>query len=95
MTWKVAAAKERLSELLRHAEQVPQQVFNRDRLVAVVLGPLDFADFERWRAERKGSVADAFSRLRAELAELDYELPVTPRTTRRNDFLDVLDELPG
>lgn len=37
MTWKSAQAKQNLSRLIRAASSEPQQIYNRNRLVAAVI----------------------------------------------------------
>jgi prevent-host-death family protein len=93
--WTIARAKQRFSELLRAAQRAPQAVYNRDRLVAVVVDAADFRVMAeaRQKAARR-SVGDAFAELRAICAQDDYILEVPERTTRANAFADILDELP-
>ena len=42
MTWSVAEAKARLSEVLNQTQQEPQVIENRGREVAVVLSMADY-----------------------------------------------------
>ena len=37
MSWSIAQAKQRFSELLRQAAEAPQLIFNRERMVAAVI----------------------------------------------------------
>jgi hypothetical protein len=91
--WTVAYAKERLSEVLREAQREPQPIFNRDRLVAIVLNPEEFAAFEAWRRRKQaGSLADAFRELRDLCREEGHELTSPERIDRRNPFAEALDE---
>jgi prevent-host-death family protein len=91
MRWKVAQAKQKLSEVLRCAEAEPQEIFNRDRVVAVVLGAKDMKAFRNWQAERDPSLAEALAEARRICAEEDYTLPVEPRRDRDNAVLQVTD----
>jgi prevent-host-death family protein len=96
MRWRVAEAKEKFSEVLRAAGGEPQEILNRDRLVAVIVDPETFREFEAWRHRRKErTLGDAFAELRQLMRDEDYEFEIPPRRDRPNAFLEVLDELPG
>jgi len=86
MTWKIAQAKQNLSRVIRAAATEPQQIFNRDRLVAAVISGETLAHFEAWRRERQRSMplTEAFAELRALCAEEDYEFPEVLRQDRPN-----------
>jgi prevent-host-death family protein len=91
MAWSVAAAKQRLSELLRNAAEEPQTIESRSRPVAGVVAADEFLEFEAWRSARRArSVGDAFAELRALTAGAGYRLHLPTRKDRRNDF-----RLPG
>ncbi len=92
MQWKVAKAKQQLSELLRQAASEPQQILNRDKVVAVVLGPREMEAFERWRKiNTRPSLAQALAKAQEICAEEDYVLPHEPRRDRDNSVLMVND----
>lgn len=91
MSWKVGEAKQRFSEVLRKAEDEPQLIHNRERLVAAVIGPTDTKEFLAWREGRRASVADALAQARQICAEEDYALEVAPRVDRENPMLLVAD----
>lgn len=87
MTWSVAAARQKFSQLLRSAAQEPQTIRSRSRLVAVVLAPDQFKEFEAWRADRQArSLGDAFAELRSLAAHSGYRLRLPGRRDRRNGF---------
>ena len=92
--WKVAEAKEKFSEMLRWAAKTPQQIFSRDRLVAVVLGPETFESFENWR-ERQNSVTvgEAFGVLRTLCSEEGYVLEIPARVDRANRFAETIEDV--
>ena len=94
MKWSIANARKRFSELLSSAVEEPQAIYNRDRLVGAVVDPETLAEFQAWRAKRKGaSLGKAFAELRRISAEERYE-PVWPeRRNRENPFVNALDEL--
>ena len=91
MSWKVAAAKQKFSEVLRRAAREPQLIHNRDELVGAVIGPDDTAQFLAWRARRATALADAIDEAQRICAEEDYRLELPPRTDRPNALLQVAD----
>lgn len=89
MDWNVAAAKAGFSELLRQAQSVPQRVFRRQQLVAVVV---DVSMFERLQENGKRSVrtlAEAAAEARAVLAGEGFELEIPARRDRDAAFGEV------
>jgi len=94
MEWKIAEAKQKFSELVKAAEDEPQWIFNRDKLVAAVVPAEDLNAFLDWRRQKQGeTLGDAFAKLRRICEEEDYTLDIPPRHDRPNPFPDVLDEL--
>lgn len=92
MNRRITEAKQRFSEIVRRTAEEPQLIYNRDRLVAVMVQPEDFRGYEAWREEReRRTVGDAFAELRAICAEEGYELPPSPREDRPNPFAGALD----
>ena len=91
MVWKVADAKQRLSELLRSAAEEPQTIYSRSRPVAVVVAGATFEEFRVWQAERKArTVGAAFAELRSLTKGSPYVLVVPKRRNRRNAFSGAL-----
>ena len=82
--WKIAAAKENLSEVLRKAETEPQEILNRDRLVAAVIDADSYRAFAEWRRAQHSSIADAFAELRQ--SSDGYVLKTAPRRNRRHEL---------
>ena len=96
MNWKIADAKQRFSEVVRRSADEPQLIYNRDRLVAVIVPPQAFRGYEEWRQEREQrTVAEAFAELRAICAEEEYELELPERSDRSNPFAEALDDRAG
>lgn len=96
MKWNIAKARERFSDLIRGAKEAPQPIFNRDRMVAVVIDPRAYEEFETWRrAQKKMSLADSFGELRRICEEEQYWLAVPERRNRGNELLEVLNERSG
>ena len=91
MTWKVASAKQRFSELLRKAAEAPQPIHNRDRLVATVIGPDDSRLFLEWQRQRRAPMSELLGEARRIAAEENYELRVPQRVDRPNPMLMVSD----
>jgi prevent-host-death family protein len=95
MRWKTAEAKQRLSEVVRAAAKGPQLIYSRERLVAAVLSPEDFREFQNWKDSRQRySLNEAFRELRQICAEEGYVLETPRRLDRANDFADALERLP-
>jgi prevent-host-death family protein len=89
MEWKVAEAKQRLSELLRTAAHEPQTIVSRSRAVAVVVDVGTFEQFKAWQSGQQGkTVAEAFAELRA-VAGPGAALGVPRRHNRRDTFRTV------
>ena len=94
MDWKIGEAKQRFSEVVRAAEAEPQRIYNRDRLVAAVVGPGEIKAFLAWRdRQRRGSLADSMRELSRICAEEGYTLEVPSREQegRPNPFTEDLD----
>lgn len=96
MNWSIAEAKQKFSEVVRRASEEPQLIYNRDRLVAVMVQPEAFRGYEAWREEReRRTLAEAFAELRAICADEGYELEPAEREDRHNPFAEGLDERPA
>jgi len=94
MNWNIADAKQKFSELIRAAEDEPQWIYNRDKLVAAVIPAATLQDFLAWRnAAERPSLGAAFAELRRICEEEDYKFELPPRQERPNPFPDALDEL--
>ena len=95
MKWSVAKARERFSDLLRKAATEPQEIYNRDRLVAAVLGPDSFRELsESMEKTARKTLRESFAEMREVMKEEGYKLEIPARKSRKNDFPKVLDELP-
>ena len=87
--WSVVEARRQFSALIRAAEERPQLIKNRNRLVAVVIDPEEYARFAEWTSGTRGrTVAEAFDELRAICREENYELLIPERVDRPNPFVD-------
>ena len=94
MKWKVAEAKRHFSEMIRAAEDEPQLILNRDRVVAALIDPTSLKQFEEWRSTKeRPTLGELFAELRKICAEEDYTLETGERTERPNAFVEMLDEL--
>lgn len=90
--WKIAEAKQRLSEVIRAAREEPQLIFNRERLVAAVIEPGDLPELMAKRREGgRRSVAARFAELREICAEEDFSFEVPARADRPNPFENASD----
>src|SRR5688572_11607958 len=54
MVWKIAEAKQRFSELVKAAEDEPQWIYNRDKLVAAMVPADTLKEFLDWRHQKEG-----------------------------------------
>jgi prevent-host-death family protein len=91
VNWNVAEAKQRFSEVVRAAEEKPQMIYNRGKLVAAVVPAGELQDFLAWRERKEElTVADAFAELRRICAEEDYDFEAPARVDRPNPFADDL-----
>ena len=91
MQWNVAEAKRRFSELLRRAEDEPQLILNRNRVVAAVVGASVYGSFAAWRAdEQRPTLGQSFEELRSICAEEDYVFDPGARRDRPNAFTDAI-----
>ncbi len=95
MTWKIAQAKQNLSQVIRAAAKEPQYIFNRNQPVAAVIGSETLALFEVWRREQeqRQPLSESFSELRALCTEEEYEFPEITRENRSNPFAKGPDEV--
>lgn len=85
--WSIAEARRGFSDVVRSAAREPQALYNRGRVVAIVVAPDEFEQFRRWKAaEARPSIARAFSDLRTICRDEGYELEVGPRRDRPSPF---------
>lgn len=93
MSWNIAQAKQRFSQVVKQAATEPQLIYDRDRLVAAVIDVEAFNAFNQWRERsQRRTLADEFAELRKIAEEENYELIVPPRVNRPNAFLEMLEE---
>lgn len=85
MDWNIAQARQRFSELIHAAENNPQRVFSRNKLVAAVIDADTFEQFRQWQNKQR-TVGAAFAELRRICAEDEYRLEIPRRTDRANPF---------
>lgn len=95
MSWKVAEAKQKLSEVIRRAQLEPQLIYKRDQLVAAVVDAEALRQLEGFqRSSDKPTLAESIARVRALCSEANYDLEIPTRQDRPNDFAAALDEIP-
>ena len=66
---------------------MPQEIYNRDKLVGALVGAADYTDFLRWQTTQY-SLADAAKKLREVANDENYLLPETSRADRANPFYE-------
>ena len=94
MSWNIAQAKQKFSEVLRLTAEEPQVIYNRDQAVAVLVDAKEYAAFEAWRQQSvPRTLGEEFAELRRIAAEENYEFEVPPRgPDRPNAFLEMLEQ---
>lgn len=94
MSWNIARAKQKFSEVVRLTAEEPQVIYNRDQPVAVLVDAKEYAAYEEWRQQSAAkTLGEEFAELRRIAAEENYELEVSPRgADRPNAFLEILEE---
>jgi hypothetical protein len=90
--WKVGAAKQRFSEVLRRSEEEPQLIYRRDELVAAVIHVEDETEVPGIGGR---SIGDRFAEAREIVRRESYRLPVSKRRSRKDGFSSVIDDLAG
>ena len=88
MSWKVAAAKQRFSEVLRRAAETPQMIQNRDRVVGAVIGAEDARAFLAFRERSRGSLGESLREAASICEEESEDLTVAPRVDRPNAMFE-------
>lgn len=78
--WTIASARQDFPTLVDMAAHEPQDIYRRDELVARVVAP------DPGSAPRRPTAAELIANIQRVCAEENYELPVSPRTTRPNPF---------
>jgi prevent-host-death family protein len=84
MKWKIADAKANFSEIIRKAEKEPQLIYNRDRMVAVVVSKDEYEEYERIKktvSER--NIGSAFNEFSSICAEESYVFETPARKNRK------------
>ena len=84
MKWKIADAKINFSELIRKAENEPQLIYNRDRMVAVVLSKEEYEEFERIKKNKsEHNIAAALNEFSSICSEESYVFETPSRQNRK------------
>ena len=83
--WRIGEAKQSFSEVVRSAQEAPQKIFNRDRLVAAVISGELFEEIEQLTRERdRKSLASLGSEIREICDDEGYTIEVPPRVDRES-----------
>src|SRR5262245_19376543 len=84
MKWSVAKAREQFSDLLRQTAIEPQEIYNRNRLVAAVIGPDSFQELsDSMKSKTQKTLKESLAELRKVMAEEGYKLEIPPRKNRK------------
>ena len=94
MNWTIAEAKQRFSEVVRQASQMPQLIYKRNRLMAAIIDAESYDDYRSWREQKeRRTLASQFAQLRALCQEENYEFEIPPRTDRPDAFAELSEEV--
>jgi prevent-host-death family protein len=55
ISWNIAEARQRFSEIIRQSAETPQLIYNRNRLVAAVIAAEDYRAFQAWSEQRRAA----------------------------------------
>ena len=87
--WNVAAAKQKLTQVLRFSEKEPQLIYNRNRFVAAVIKASAFTEFMKWKkAKETRSLWNDFAELQKLCDEENYTLEIPERIDRPNPLAE-------
>jgi PHD/YefM family antitoxin component YafN of YafNO toxin-antitoxin module len=87
MDWNISTGKEQFSLLVKQAGSKPQFIKNRESLVAVMISPGEYEQFELFKKEQQRStLADEASRVREICVNEKYHLQVPKRQDRDVEF---------
>jgi len=93
MPWNIAQAKQQFSELVRRSAGQPQLIYNRKNMVAAVIDAKQYLAFKAWSDQNQGrTLADEFAELRGIMQQEDYQLTVSPRSSRENSLAKILQD---
>ena len=88
VNWKIAQAKQRLSEVIRRAEREPQILLNRDKPVAAVVTAQELDRYLAWRDQAaKPTLAESIAEAQRICEEEAYTFEAPPRSDRPNPLL--------
>lgn len=80
MKWTVDQAKQHFREVLRAAENEPQQIWDGQRLIAVLIDGPTFKEAGAWRhLQQEPTLTERFAELRRICAEESWEMPPIER----------------
>ena len=89
MRWSIGDARQHFSTVIRKASEEPQEIFNRDQPVAVLVSAATYREFQEWQVHRAGKdLASDFAEARELCRETAYflELPDRHGAERDNPF---------
>ena len=87
MKVEIADAKVNFSELIRKAEKELQFIYNRDRMVAVVVNREEYEEFERIKKNiTERNIASALNEFSSICSEESYVFETPARNNRKVDL---------
>ena len=87
MNWKIAQAKKKFSELIHNTQKEPQFIYNRDSVVAAIISPEEYTEFQSFKKEKeRQTLADFFQEIQSICREENYIIEVPKRRNREVRF---------
>ena len=87
MKWNIARAKMNFSEMIHETESEPQFIFNRDKMVAVIITPQQYDSLKIYNENKKRqTLENVFKNLRDICAEEGYRLISPERKDRQTEW---------
>lgn len=89
MKWKIADAKTGFSALIKKAGSEPQFIYNRDKMVAVVVSSKDYDEYQTIKESCSNrNLESVLSELSSICSEESYTFEIPPRSNRKVSFND-------
>ncbi len=87
MKWSIASAKNKFSELIRNVQNEPQLVYNRDKLIAVIVSAEEYNHIKAIKdKENKKTLLDFFNEFKEACSKEHYTLEIPRRLNRKAQF---------
>lgn len=89
MKWKIADAKTGFSSLIKKAGNEPQFIYNRDKMVAVVVSSKEYDEYKAIKESySRRNIASVISEFSSLCSDESYTFEVPQRSNRKVFFND-------